>query len=217
MLRKILSGVCAGVMISIGGAVYLACDNKVVGAVMFTVALLTICIKGYSLYTGKIGFIPEKHDREALSALGLGLVGNLIGTLFGGLLIRYGIPSLGAAAEALCSAKLVMQGPVSTLIRGIFCGILMYIAVSIYREKWQIVGILFCIPVFILAGFEHSVADMFYFTAAGFLNWRCIPFVFLVLVGNSLGSMLLPTLSNAWGGKGRPAPPAAETYPEETV
>ena len=198
MLRKILSGVCAGVMISIGGAVYLACENKVVGAVMFTVALLTICIKGYSLYTGKIGFIPEKHDRDALSALGLGLVGNVIGTLFGGLLIRYGIPSLGAAAEALCSAKLVMQGPVSTLIRGIFCGILMYIAVSIYREKWQIVGILFCIPVFILAGFEHSVADMFYFAASGIVSLKAFAFIWTVILGNTLGGMILPVLGAAW-------------------
>lgn len=201
MLKKILSGVSAGVMISIGGAVYLACENKVVGAVLFTVALLTICIKGYSLYTGKIGFIPEKHDRESISVLLLGLLGNLIGTLFGGLLIRFGIPSLGETAETLCLAKLTMQSPVSTLIRGVFCGILMYIAVSVYRDKRQIVGILFSIPVFILAGFEHSIADMFYFTAAGFVNWRCLPFVFLVIVGNSLGSMLLPTLGNAWNVK----------------
>ena len=201
MLKKVLSGVSAGVMISIGGAVYLACESKVVGAVLFTVALLTICIKGYSLYTGKIGFIPEKHDRESVSVLLYGLLENLVGTLFGGLLIRFGLPSLGEVAETLCLAKLTQQSPVSTLIRGVFCGILMYVAVSVYRDKRQIVGILFCIPVFILAGFEHSIADMFYFTAAGFVNWRCLPFVFLVVVGNSLGSMLLPTLSNAWNAK----------------
>ena len=47
MLKKILSGVQAGIMISIGGAVFLACDNRYVGAVLFTVALLNICIKGY--------------------------------------------------------------------------------------------------------------------------------------------------------------------------
>ncbi|MBR5410552.1 MAG: formate/nitrite transporter family protein [Clostridia bacterium] len=219
MLRKTLSGVSAGVMISIGGAVYLACENKIVGAVLFTVALLTICIKGYSLYTGKIGFIPEKHDAESLSTLFLGLLGNTIGTLFCGLIIRFGMPSLGETAEVLCTAKLVGQSPLSTLVRGIFCGILMYIAVSIYREKWQIVGILFAIPVFILAGFEHSIADMFYFTAAGFVNWRCLPFVALVLIGNSLGSMLLPTLNNAWAGKKEAAAPAVvnDPYPEDVL
>ncbi len=57
MLNKILSGISAGILISIGGSVFLACDNKYVGAVMFSVALLCICLKGYSLYTGKIGFI----------------------------------------------------------------------------------------------------------------------------------------------------------------
>ena len=82
MLKKALSGVQAGIMISIGGAVFLACDNKYVGAALFTVALLTICIRGYSLYTGKIGFIPEKHDKEAFSVLLLGLLGNRVSDPF---------------------------------------------------------------------------------------------------------------------------------------
>lgn len=198
MLKKILSGVSSGVLISIGGAVYLACENKYVGAVLFSVALLSICIKGYSLYTGKIGFLPEKHDKEAVSVLLWGLLGNLIGTLCGGILIRFGLPSLGEAAEALCSNKLTGQDVFSTLIRAFFCGILMYLAVSIYRDKQRVIGILFCIPVFILAGFEHSVADMFYFAAAGIVSVTSVLFILVVLLGNSLGGMLLPLLSGMW-------------------
>lgn len=198
MLKKILSGVSSGVLISIGGAVYLACENKYVGAVLFSVALLSICIKGYSLYTGKIGFLPEKHDKEAVSVLLWGLLGNLIGTLCGGILIRFGLPSLGEAAEVLCSNKLTGQDVFSTLIRAFFCGILMYLAVSIYRDKQRVIGILFCIPVFILAGFEHSVADMFYFAAAGIVSVTSVLFILVVLLGNSLGGMLLPLLSGMW-------------------
>ena len=73
IVKKILNGIAAGIVISIGCAVYLACENKYVGAVMFSVALLTICLRGYSLYTGKIGFIPEAHGKEELSVLLLGL------------------------------------------------------------------------------------------------------------------------------------------------
>lgn len=198
MLKKILSGVSSGVLISIGGAVYLACENKYVGAVLFSVALLSICIKGYSLYTGKIGFLPEKHDKETVSVLLLGLLGNLIGTLFGGLLIRFGVPSLGDAAELLCSNKLIGQDVFSTLVRAFFCGILMYLAVSIYRDKQKVIGILFCIPVFILAGFEHSIADMFYFAASGIVSITAFLFILVVLIGNSLGGMLLPLLNGMW-------------------
>ena len=194
MLRKTLSGVCAGVMIAIGGSVYLACENRVVGAVLFSVALLTICFRGYSLYTGRIGFIPEKHDRDTVSALFFGLLGNLAATIACGFLIRLAVPGLGAAAEALCGGKLVQSG-LQTFIRGVFCGVLMYVAVSVYRDGKNIVGILFGIPVFILSGFEHSIADMFYFAAAGDLSARAFLFVLPVILGNSLGAMLLPVMS----------------------
>ena len=198
MLKKILCGVQAGIMISIGGAVFLACDNKYVGAGLFTVALLTICIKGYSLYTGKIGFIPEKHDKEAFSVLLLGLLGNVLATTLCGYLVRFGLPALGDTAAAICQNKLG-QSFVQTLIRGFFCGVLMYVAVSVYRDKKSIVGILFGIPVFILAGFEHSIADMFYFAASGIVSLPAFGFIWTVILGNTLGAMVLPVLG--LGGK----------------
>ena len=37
-LKKVLSGVCAGLAITLGGSVFLACENRYVGAVMFSVA-----------------------------------------------------------------------------------------------------------------------------------------------------------------------------------
>ena len=194
MLRKVLSGVCAGLLIPIGGSVYLACDDRYAGAVLFSVALLCICLKGYSLFTGKVGFMPEKHGKEEWSVLLLGLLGNLLGTALGGLLIRCALPGLGAAAETLCAGKLAQTG-LQTFLRGAFCGMLMYLAVSIYRDRKDIVGILFCIPVFILSGFEHSIADIFYFAAAGSVSMRGFVFIWLVILGNSLGGMLLPALS----------------------
>ena len=194
MLKKLLSGLCAGILISIGGAVFLACDNKYVGAVMFSVALLCICYKGYSLYTGRVGYLPEKHDRDALSGLFLGLIGNAVGTIAGGYAVRFALPKLGETAEALCAGKLGQTFP-QTLIRAIFCGVLMYLAVSIFRYKKTPVGIVFCIPVFILSGFEHSIADIFYFAAGNALSLRSIGFILTVILGNTLGGILLPILS----------------------
>lgn len=193
MVRKIFSGIAAGIMIAIGGSVFLSCDTKWVGAILFSVALLTICYQGYALFTGKIGFIPEKHDKEAVSVLLLGLLGNFIATVVLGLTLRYAVPNIGTAAEAACAARME-QALVQTLIRAIFCGILMYTAVSIYRDHKTITGILFCIPVFILSGFEHSIADMFYFAAAGMISGHVILFILIVLVGNAIGGMLFPIL-----------------------
>ena len=197
VMKKILNGVAAGIVISIGCAVFLACENRYVGSVMFSVALLTICLRSYALYTGKIGFIPEKHGKEELSVLLLGLLGNTIGVASGGFAAGYAVPSLKEAAITLCTTKLDAQSFAQTLIRAIFCGILMYIAVSVYRDNRKIVGILFAIPVFILSGFEHSIADIGYFAFAGIASWQAFGFVWTVILGNSLGSMLLPVITGA--------------------
>ncbi len=187
-------------MISIGGSVFLACYgdgsllNRTIGAVFFSVALLCICFKGYSLFTGKVGYIPEKHDREAISVLLWGLLGNAVATVLLGLALRAALPSLATPAEIICSAKLT-QDWWQTLVRGIFCGMLMYLAVSIYRDKKSIAAILFCVPVFILAGFEHSIANMFYFGAAGMISLKSGIYLLLVVLGNSIGGMTLPLLS----------------------
>ncbi|MCQ2449329.1 MAG: formate/nitrite transporter family protein [Clostridia bacterium] len=192
MLRKTLSGFSAGILITIGGTVFLSCDNRYIGAVLFSVALLCICLKKYSLFTGKIGMIPEHHSKEDFSVLLFGLLGNILATACGGLLIRYAL-KLENAAE-ICTKKLA-QPMGSAFIRAVFCGILMYLAVSIFSEKENIVGILFCIPVFILSGFEHSIADMFYFSAAGIFSAKSVLYLTLIVAGNSVGGMLLPVIS----------------------
>ena len=200
MLKKIASGICAGILISIGGSVYLACDNKYIGAVLFTVALLCICLKGYSLYTGRIGFIVETHDKEYFGGLTLGLLGNAIGTAGCGYAIRLALPKLGEAAQTLCTGKLD-QSFAQTLIRGIFCGVLMYLAVSDYKEKNNVIGVIFCIPVFILAGFEHSIADLFYFAASDIVSLQAFGFIWTVILGNSIGAVILPLLMMNFKGK----------------
>ena len=200
MLKKMLSGISAGICICLGGSVFLACENRIVGAILFSVALLCICMKGYALFTGKVGYIPEAHDKEAVSVLLLALLGNTIATVAGGYLIALGLPKLKAAAETVCQAKLDQQWW-ETLIRGTFCGILMYLAVSTYRDNKTPLGILFCIPVFILSGFEHSIADIFYFGASGIISLKAFVFIWLVIVGNSIGGMLLPLLNGLWRKK----------------
>lgn len=200
MLKHFSDGIIAGILISIGGTVYLSCENKAVGAVLFAVALLCICMLGYNLFTGKICYIPEKHDKEAFSQLFWGLLGNLIGTVVCGYGVRYAISAVGEAAQKACDTRLAVQAFPQTLIRAIFCGILIYLAVEIYKKHKSIAGIVFCIPVFILSGFEHSIADMFYFAASGIVSLKAFGFIWTVILGNTVGGMLLPFLTKI-GGK----------------
>ena len=102
MLRRdITLGVIAGILIGIGGSVYLACDNKYVGAVLFSVALLCICMRGFALFTGKVGFLVASHGKADVSATLLSLPGNLIGTFIAGIAVRFALPHL-ARRRSLC-------------------------------------------------------------------------------------------------------------------
>ena len=195
---SVLDGILAGMMVSIGGTVLLSCDNRYLGAGLFCIALLAICYFGFNLYTGKVGFLLGDHSKANLSVTFLGLLGNLCGTLLMGFLIAAALPRLPEVAAAACEKRL-LQLPLQTLLRGFFCGILMYVAVWIYREKQVLTGIFFCIPVFVLSGFEHSIADMYYFFLAGSFNARSLGFLALVLIGNSLGGLFIPFVQSLKG------------------
>ena len=193
MLKKIASGIMAGTMISIGGSVFLSLaeTNKIAGAILFSVALLCICMQGYSLYTGKIGFVLSDHSKEAMSVLLLGLVGNIIATVLFGITLGYALPNIVDTASAICVSKLEQEW-MQTLIRSVFCGMLMYQAVSIYKNhEKNLFGIFFCIPVFILCGFEHCIANMFYISLAGEWGWEALRITAIAIVGNGIGSWLL--------------------------
>ena len=194
MMKGTVNGILAGILIAIGGSVYLACDNRYVGAVLFSVALLCICYKGYGLFTGKVGFLPEQHDKSAWTVTLTALLGNAIATCLLGWAVRYALPQLGETAKVICDAKLTQLWP-QTAIRGVFCGILMYLAVSIFRDHKTASAIFFCVPVFILSGFEHSIADMFYFGASGIVSRQAFGFVWCVILSNAVGGMLLPLLT----------------------
>ena len=195
MLKQLIAAVCGGLMIAIGGCVYLNTDPRWVGAIFFSVALISICYCGFGLFTGRVGFVPDNFSGRELCGLSMTLIGNAIGTFAIGSLVYHLIPeTLGAAALVSVVGK--VSAPFgATLLRAVLCGVLMYLAVRIFREKSTVAGIVFCVPAFILAGFEHSIADMFYFAASGYRAWDGLWFLLLVIVGNAVGGMLLPLLT----------------------
>ena len=200
MRKAICNSIAAGILIGIGGSVFLAIENKIAGAIFFTVALLCICQLDLMLYTGKIGFLAFDHSRSEVIATAVCLAGNCVGTGLAGLAIRYCRPQVIERAVSLTEGKIAT--PLGrTFFTAVFCGILMYAAVRIYREKKSISGILFCVPVFILAGFEHSIADMFYAWTALTGGGRTVVMLAVVVLGNTVGGLLVPVLKRIAGDK----------------
>lgn len=192
MLKQSFFGsLAAGVMLTIGAGVFLSCDNKVVGAVAFSVALMVICMLGMYLYTGKIGMLAEDYSPMNLGCVTVGLIGNYITATLGGLVLGLVKPALYEKAVTMCEAKLEQEWYIA-IILGIFCGILMYTAVKGYANTKQPIILVFCVAVFILSGYEHSIADMAYFGVARMFGLKTVCFILLVVLGNTIGGMLIP-------------------------
>lgn len=191
--RIFLKAAAAGITIGIGGAAYLTLENRVIGAVLFGVGLYTIVLNGLFLYTGKVGYLISAKDKKAyILQLIFTWLGNFAGTALAAAAISATrIRNLRRTAEVICKTKLA-DTPHSILILAVFCGILMYVAVDGFREKGNPLILFFCVTVFILCGFEHCIANMFYFSLAGAWSLRAVIYLLLMTLGNSVGGILLP-------------------------
>ncbi|MBR1690297.1 MAG: formate/nitrite transporter family protein [Oscillibacter sp.] len=194
--RVFLSAVLAGICIALGGTVYLSLENRIAGAVLFTVGLFTICTQGFHLFTGKVCYIFSNGPAYALD-LPVIWLGNLCGAALTAWLerrTRIG-GALAERAEALCRAK-AEDSFLSILILAVFCNILIYIAVEGFRGEAHPLGkylsLFFGVAVFLLSGFEHCVAAMYYGSVAG--AWSVSMFLRLLVMtlGNALGGVLFP-------------------------
>ena len=195
-MKDFIKSVLAGIMIGIGGTIYLSIDNKVVGASLFGIGLFMIVIYGFNLYTGKIGYLVDNFNFKYIKMLVITLIGNFIGTFFVGYILKFTrIYSLiHDKAKLLVNVKLD-DSLISILILAFFCGILMYLAVNTYKENRDIskyLGVFLGVIVFILCGFEHCIANMYYFSVANIWNLNTLLYLLIMILGNSLGGMLIP-------------------------
>ena len=189
MNRLIRSSVLAGIAIGIAGFGYLAVGG-LAGAVLFSFGLLTVVGYKLKLYTGTAGFINKGEFPELM----LILLGNIVGCLLVGLLTRASNMDLQAAAQKLLEIRLG-NGPLRCGLLGIGCGFIMTTAVTFAREK-NYLPLLFGVPLFIICGFTHCVADAFYYLAvpAAFLkaHWLEVLGVYLsIVLGNFIGCNLV--------------------------
>ena len=198
-IRNICSAVLAGIMISFGGGVYLSCESKLAGAILFSLGLTVILLNGMLLFTGKTAYLFENKPSYIPYLLTIWL-GNILGCMLMGLLASTAKPALGETAVTVCETKLG-QSPLQTLILGALCGVLVYIAVDFFKSDDdnkafpKYLMVFTCIPAFILCGFEHSVADMFYFAAGGRLySVQGIVYILLVSAGNLVGAVAFHSL-----------------------
>lgn len=185
-----------GTLIAVGGIAYLSCDNKYIGSFLFGTGLFVILNFDLALFTGKVGYAVNNKPNYLFDLLIIWL-GNFAGTAISALLVLCTrISGISEKASALCEIK-TSDSPVSILVLAFFCGMLMFIAADGYKTISNSAGkaltIFLPVVVFILSGFEHCIANMFYFSLAG--AWTATSFGYLLLMslGNAIGGIFIPT------------------------
>ena len=190
--QLICRGIFAGLMIGIGCMVYLACSNKLVGALLFSAGLFFILSNGGSLLTGLCGLKTPWKTLAAVLAL------NTLGALIAGVLSWPSMKLAQPAAELV--ANKLAANPLSWLTNGILCGMLVHLAVTGYKRTKDtplaLASVLYAIPAFIVAGFEHSIADIGYLAIAlpalGLIEIvKMLCLIVVVIAGNVIGSKAL--------------------------
>ena len=185
------SAILAGLAISLGGMVYLKTGSDLSGAVLFAFGLLTVVHYGLHLYTGKAGFFTWKKEYlsttfdELLLPV---LIGNVIGCFIGGMLCWESCPDIVANAQALVGKRLD-AGLLTNFLMAIPCGFIMTTAVQFGREG-KMLPLLFGVPLFIVCGFRHSIADAFYYAAAALWSYDLLWNWLLIVAGNFVGCNL---------------------------
>lgn len=170
----------AGMAISLGCIVNLKVGG-LAGAVLFSFGLLTVVHYQLPLFTGRAGFLTLKK----LTLLGGILIGNLFGTFISAVLAIVANPDLVTQCEVLTESRMNLN-PFSVISLSIGCGFIMTTAVEFARQK-QYLPLLFGVPLFIMSGFLHSIADSFYYFVSADCNWKLWSYWLLIVFGNYLG------------------------------
>ncbi|MFI3229466.1 MAG: formate/nitrite transporter family protein [Bacillota bacterium] len=208
ILMGIKRGILAGICISVAAVAYLSAESAVAGGFLFGLGLLSIYTFNWDLYTGKCCYMVE-HPKEYAPQVLTSFIGNMIGTIACGYLIRLSGLHIIETADAAVVTKLGYE-LYEAFILAIFCGIMMCIAVKGYKAQKTEIGkaiiVLFPVCIFIIAHFEHSIANLFYFSLANAWSGEAVLYIFICALGNLVGCSVLPFLQTL-GSKGE-----AETH-----
>ena len=173
-------------MIAFGRIIYLMWPNKMVGALLFSFGLLTFVCRELYLFTGKIGYIRQVGIVNIL----LTILGNFVGTYIIGTTIQLTRLPIAESVSSVVSTKLNDSIP-SLFILSIACGVMMYLAVDSYKMSRSWLFVILPVVIFILSGFEHSIANMCYFTLANAWEPRTFLLIGVMILGNAVGSWIM--------------------------
>jgi formate/nitrite transporter FocA (FNT family) len=156
LFSSLLAGICIGL-----GCVINLKVGGIAGACLFSFGLLTILCFNLKLYTGVVGYFNFKKPVIQTLYIFLVLIGNLCGTALLADTISVASPELALKANSIMLTR-ITYSYVQTFFLAVWCGFIMTACVWSYRQNQKAIIVLLGIPIFILSGFIHCIADSFY-------------------------------------------------------
>lgn len=236
--KMIIFGLFAGAYIAFAGAgANMAAFNllaspetfglgKILSGTIFTAGLMLVVLGGAELFTGNTTMVAAAMDRRITAAAMLKnwiivYICNFIGSVLIAFMVYYsgglnaGEGMLGAVTVKIAAGKVNMDFG-AALVSGIMCNWLVCMAVWLSTGAQTTVGkifsIFFPIWLFVTAGFEHSVANMFFIPAgimaAGSPSFSALSgasaeaLANLSWIGMLVNNLLPVTIGNIIGGGG---------------
>lgn len=183
-IELINKSIGAALLISLGNFALLKLGNPI-GPIIFAFGLLGVCYMNLNLFTGKCGFLIE--NKIKITDLVIILIVNLIfGYLIG---LLYSITDKEIVEVAIQKVA-TWNISWSFFVKSLLCGIIMYIAVFMYKKGTPF-GIIYGIPLFIFCGFQHCIANIVTLGIARTFNYS----IFICIIGNFVGSILMWLIS----------------------
>ncbi len=212
-LNTLLLGIMAGMFIALGSVAAIVIWSapgdpvikKYLGGAVFPVGIVLVVIAGSQLFTGNCAmtlgaFVKKIKIRDILKNWTAVYIGNFIGSVFIVLLIyeaKMWVNTANAETLIAIGMKKVSLDFSVLVYRGILCNIIVVLAVWIATASSTMIGkiaaLWFPVSVFVISGYEHSVANMFFIPGAMIHGAT-------ITVMNLIHNLIPVTIGNIIGG-----------------
>ena len=180
----------ASMLITLGVIVNLLSPYPLAGAIFFSFGLLTICFFNFNLFTGKCGYYIQ--DKISLMSLTNILFINLFSGFVFGKITAIALPNLVTIAQGKVENWYVISGFEYFLLAAM-CGVVMFIAVELNKRS-TLFGIFLGVPLFIICGFQHCIANVILLGIANNLTNSALYYLIIAIVGNFIGANFISYL-----------------------
>ncbi len=216
-LKSLLLGIMAGIFISLGaiGAMVIwgmdgsSVAKKYLGGAVFPVGIVLVVIAGSELFTGNalmsVGLLNKKIKASGLLKNWTAVyLGNFISSIFMAFLVyKSGLWGMDGSLNSIGEVAVSIGLKKTTLAfspafyRGVLCNIIVVLAVWISLAtkamSGKILSLWLPVSVFVISGYEHCVANMFFIPVSTFLGAD-------ISIAALFSNLIPVTLGNIVGG-----------------